>query len=361
MKDLNQLDDIFDTTLNIAPHDDTTDKKRRGISGGSASAFGVTDIGCRRETNQDQFLIAQLNKSMLVSSTSLPVETQSRLFGGVQGQLMLVADGMGGHAAGERASSLAVDHLVSRLLNSMHWFLDIDHEDDENFIEDLKELLQDAHARILRDSSENIDHRGMGTTLTMAHVVWPRLYVVHAGDTRCYLVRNGAAEQLTNDHTMARRLVESGGMKPEDEATSRWSHVLWNVLGGRGEGQLIAEVRRVDLVEGDCLVLCSDGLHRYVDGPGLAEVVDRFDSAEHICNELVRLAIQGGGEDNITAIVAKPHPPRNPNLSPTTSPSTPEPTNPSPIILDDTDMAIPITGLLQTSEEDTKLEDTNPM
>ena len=87
-----------------------------------ATAYGATDVGKKRETNQDQFLIAQLNKSMLVSSTSLPLDTQSRLFGGEQGQLLLVADGMGGHAAGEKASSIAVEALISRLLNSVHWF-----------------------------------------------------------------------------------------------------------------------------------------------------------------------------------------------------------------------------------------------
>ncbi len=299
----------MDTTLNSVPEDDSTAMHRNSVCGGNATAFGVTDVGCKRRQNQDQFLIAQLNKSMLVSSTSLPLETQSRLFGGVQGQLMLVADGMGGHAAGERASSLAVDHLVGRLLNSMHWFLQVEHDDETKFVDDLKSLLQDAHARILRESAENFEQRGMGTTLTMAHVVWPRLYVVHVGDTRCYLIRDGIAEQLTKDHTLARRLVETGGLKPEEEATSRWSHVLYNVLGGRGEGQLVAEVRCADLQMGDYLVLCSDGLHRYVDAPALAEVIREFQTPESICRELVKIANAGGGEDNITVVVAQPQPP----------------------------------------------------
>ncbi len=314
-----KLDDGIDFSTNDDPRqDDTRDDdindqdsatlKRNSVSGGNATAFGITDVGLRRKSNQDQFLIAQLNKSMLVSSTSLPMDTQSRLFGEVQGQLMLVADGMGGHAAGERASSLAVDHLVGRLLNSMHWFLQVDHDSEQAFVEALKELLQDAHARILRESSENLEQRGMGTTLTMAHVVWPRLYVVHVGDSRCYLVRDGIAEQLTTDHTLARRLVETGGLRPEEEATSRWSHVLWNVLGGRGEGELIAEVRRAELQAGDYLVLCSDGLHRYIEPPMLAEIIAQRDSPESVCTELVRVAIKGGGEDNITVIVAKPQP-----------------------------------------------------
>lgn len=290
---------------------------RHSISGGSPTAFGITDIGQRRKVNQDQFLIAQLNKSMLVSSTSLPLDTQSRLFGGVQGQLLLVADGMGGHAAGERASSLAVDHLVSRLLNSVHWFLQIDRDSENDFADRLKELLQDAHSRILKESSEHQSQRGMGTTLTMAHIVWPRLYVVHAGDTRCYLIRDGVAAQLTNDHTLARRLVETGGLRPEEEATSRWSNVLWNVLGGRGEGELIAEVRCAELQPSDWLLLCSDGLHRYVNEAAIVDTVNRFAEPAAICRELVRLANEAGGEDNITVIVANPQPPTAPSAQTT--------------------------------------------
>ncbi len=268
--------------------------------------FGASHIGRRRETNQDQFLIAELNKSMLVSSTSLPLDTHSRLFGRTQGQVLLVADGMGGHAAGERASSLAIDHLIRELLNSIHWFF-LDQEDSEpEFIENLKKLLQDAHSRILLESARHDSQRGMGTTLTMAHLAWPRLYVVHAGDSRCYLVRDRVAEQLTTDHTLARQLVESGGLKPEDEAGSRWSNVLWNVLGGHAGGQLIAEVHRADLQRGDAIVLCSDGLHRYVDRNQLGRIVSDCESPHVACRRLIDLANDAGGEDNITVIVSKP-------------------------------------------------------
>jgi len=272
-------------------------------------AFGLTDVGRKREINQDQFLIAELNKSMLVSSTSLPLHQQSRLFGSGQGQLFLVADGMGGHAAGEKASSLAVDDLVSQLLNSVHWFFQIEHDCEDDFIDDLKDLLRNTHRRILSESSSNIEQHGMGTTLTMAHVVWPRLYVVHAGDSRCYLIRNGECQQLTTDHTLARKLVESGGLRPEDEATSCWSNVLWNVLGGQNEdGELIAEVRRADLQEGDALLLCSDGLYRYLDCPSLAAAVNSSADLPTICRRLIDAANEAGGDDNITVIVAKPSP-----------------------------------------------------
>ncbi len=273
-----------------------------------SSAFGLTDVGRVRETNQDQFLIAQLNKSMLIKSTSLDLNHRSRLFGNVQGQLLLVADGMGGHAAGERASSLAVDHLIGRLLNSVHWFFRVGDDCEQGFVEALKELLQDAHVRILREASKSSDQHGMGTTLTMAHLVWPRMYVAHAGDTRCYLIRGGEARQLTTDHTLARQLVEAGGLNPEDEAKSRWSNVLWNVLGGNRDGGLMAEVRKAELQEGDTVVLCSDGLHRYLDEQTLARIVDEEPDPPSICRRLVKIANEAGGEDNITVVVSRPEP-----------------------------------------------------
>lgn len=276
-----------------------------------ARAFGMTDIGRKRSVNQDQFLIAQLNKSMLVTSTSLPLNQESRLFGGVQGQLFLVADGMGGHAAGEKASSLAIDDLVTQLLNRVHWFFQVDHDCEDDFVSDLKELLKNTHERILHEAAHNADQFGMGTTLTMAHVVWPRLYVVHAGDSRCYLLRDGECHQLTTDHTMAHRLVESGGLRPEDEASSKWSNVLWNVLGGHNEDEgLIAEVRRTDLLPGDRVLLCSDGLYRYLDCEALAEQVGQSDDLPLICSRLIEMANEAGGEDNVTVILAQPMPPK---------------------------------------------------
>ena len=263
---------------------------------------GITDVGRVRTSNQDQFLIADLKKSMHVAATSLPLSRQPRLYGGTMGRLMMVADGMGGHAAGERASTLAIDYLIDRLLNSMHWFFNLDQDPEDAFLNDLKELLRAAHKRIVDEGLSHDDQRGMGTTLTVAYVIWPRLYVVHAGDTRCYLFRRGAAERLTVDHTLARQLVEAGGISAEDERTSRWSNVLWNVLGG-GNGDLTAEVRRVDLVPGDSILLCSDGLHRYFSDEELTEAMSRPAEASEICRDLVKEANERGGSDNITALV----------------------------------------------------------
>lgn len=264
---------------------------------------GLTDIGRVRSTNQDQFLIANLKKSMLVEATSLPLSQQSRLYGGSMGRLLMVADGMGGHAAGERASTLAIDYLVERLLNSIHWFFNLDCDSEDDFIENLKQLLKSAHRRIVKEGNTHEGQRGMGTTLTMAYVNWPRLYVVHAGDSRCYLFRRGQVERLTRDHTLARQLVEAGGLKAEEEEASRWSNVLWNVLGG-GQDDLTAEVRRVDLIPGDSILLCSDGLYRHLHDDELLRIMTGEGTAESICRELICKANERGGADNITSVVA---------------------------------------------------------
>lgn len=274
-----------------------------------AIAFGASDRGRVRETNQDQFLIARLRKSMSVSSSTLSL--QPELSGQFQGHIWLVADGMGGHASGEDASRLAIGFLIQHLLNKIQWFFEgeqvrEDKELEDRFMEALRQLLRDTHAHILAESARNLARRGMGTTLTMALMAWPRLYVAHAGDSRCYRVRNDLAEQLTTDHTLARQMVESGGLKPEEESESRWSNVLWNVLGGFSEADLVVEVQRFDLRAGDRIVLCSDGLHRYVDPERLAEVVSATHSPRYACRRLIELANAAGGEDNITVVVAHP-------------------------------------------------------
>ena len=267
--------------------------------------FGITDRGQKRENNQDSFLIASLSKSILVGGNSLGLTPDSRLFGDVRGCLMLVADGMGGHAGGERASSMAIRYLVDRLLNNVHWFFEFTRDAEREFIASLDRLLQDAHRQIRAAGQRDQALLGMGTTLTMTYLVWPNLYVVHAGDSRCYLVRGDEVEQLTTDHTLAHRLVEAGGMRPDEEATSRWSNVLWNVLGGKSEESLRAEIRQVRLEPGDRILLCSDGLHRHLDELRIVETLNRASSCEAACQSFVDWANSCGGDDNITAVVAR--------------------------------------------------------
>lgn len=268
---------------------------------------GRTDIGKKRADNQDQFLIADLNKSMLVQATSLNLETQSRLYGMSHGKLFMVADGMGGHKAGNRAAVLAIDLLINQLLNSMHWFLQMDKTQDERekcFVADLKQMLQRAHEAIEQESNLAQDQKGMGTTLTMAYVIWPWMYVVHAGDSRCYLLRQERLEQITRDHTVSNQLIAQGGMTQEEADASQWSNVLYNVLGA-GAHSVEADVHRVELQPFDTILLCTDGLFRYVTDQELKDILLSDAEPLECCRSFIELANYRGGADNITAIVAR--------------------------------------------------------
>jgi serine/threonine protein phosphatase PrpC len=271
---------------------------------GKMDCHGLTDVGRVREVNEDQYLIADLSKSLRVHSTSLGLDDQTRLFGSSQGNLLLVADGMGGHAAGRRASTLAVNSLTTYVLNTMHWFFRVRTDSEEYFEADLKAALEHCQARVQAEGERIPERRGMGTTLTMAYLSWPRLYVVHAGDSRCYLFRRTRLRQITRDHAVAQQLMEKGLLGDKDMESSQWSHVLWNVIGGDSD-ELSPEVFKAELALGDKLLLCTDGLTKHVAERDIATVLGSDATAEGSCRRLVDAANAAGGSDNVTVIVAQ--------------------------------------------------------
>lgn len=273
---------------------------------------GGTHVGRRRETNEDQFLIADLNKSMQVLQSSVGMGHQTRLFGNSQGKLLLVADGLGGHQAGERASTLAVDSVVEYVLNSMHWFLKLDGNSDEDFHSDLKAALMHCQEKLTREANAMPQRRRMGTTLTMVYLVWPRMHLVHVGDSRCLLHRDGQLTQITRDHTMQqlyRDALEAGfnGLSATDAdrvADSR--HVLWNALSAdQDKTGVTIDVESRDLQVGDTLLLCTDGLYNLVPHDRVRAYLSQDQDARRMCEQLIEEANEAGGTDNITAIVAR--------------------------------------------------------
>ena len=264
---------------------------------------GLTDVGKVRKVNEDQFLLADLNKSMLIHQTSLSHDEHTRLFGTSQGKLMLVADGMGGQAAGEQASRIAVETLAHYVINTRDWFYRQCEEQEADLKDELKEALEECQRRLQAAVKARPDLGGMGTTLTLAYLLWPRLYVVHAGDSRCYLLRGSRLEQVTHDHTMAQQLVDRGVLPVEDAKESRWSHVLWNCIGG-GSSDLSPEVHKATLKLGDTLLLCTDGLTTSLNDEQIKAILDRKLGAAETCRQLVEAANAQGGRDNITVVVA---------------------------------------------------------
>jgi protein phosphatase len=153
----------------------------------------------------------------------------------VTGQLLIVADGLGGHKAGEKASGIAVKTVVHYVLSVMPWLFRLNGEGDDDLKGELKGALERSQSAIRASAAADSRCTSMGTTLTMAYILWPRLYVVHVGDSRCYVLRQSKLEQITRDHTVGQQLVEAGVFQPEENSGPPMSNVLWNALGGKSD------------------------------------------------------------------------------------------------------------------------------
>jgi protein phosphatase len=258
-----------------------------------------------RDTNEDRFLTADLCKSLRVGQTNLETGERDRLVGSSSGKLLVVADGMGGHAAGEWASSLAVSSIVSYTVKCMRWFFRLSDDPEDDFLDELRAALEYSQHEVLADAEAEPEHEGMGTTLTAAYVVWPRLYVVHAGDSRAYLLRDARLHQITRDHTVAQKMVDEGAMDEEEAEHTRFSHMLWNFVGNADEGAFLPDLYKAKLAEGDALLLCSDGLTKHVDEQEIGGVIGNGEVVDDACSRLVEAANEAGGKDNITVVLAR--------------------------------------------------------
>jgi protein phosphatase len=275
----------------------------------NVDAYGITDVGKKRDTNQDQFLISDLSKTMLIHQTSLPEPDHQRLFSSSQGKLFIVADGLGGHGGGEVASAISLHAIVNYMLNMMPWFFRLDEAREDDLREELEAALQRCQGKVQSAAGTHQDISEMGTTLTMAYVIWPRLYVVHAGDSRCYLYRSSKLEQITKDHTIAEKMVDQGKLTPEEAEESAWSNVLWNAVGG-GSDEISPEVYKAELQKGDILLLCTDGLTKHLSDGTIVETLTRpltgpRESVQAKAQKLIDMANQDGGTDNITVVIAQ--------------------------------------------------------
>ena len=266
----------------------------------AVSAFGVTDKGKVRPANEDQFLIAELTKAMRVWQTSLP-EPKMQI-GEERAHLFLVADGMGGHQAGERASALAVAAIEHFTLNSFKWFFGTDGSEAKKVLAQFQSAFSKADAEITETAAANPELRGMGTTVTMAFQLGAQLCVVHAGDSRAYLHRQHELHQLTKDHTLVADLVRTGVLQPDQAAGHHLRHVITNVIGGPEAGVKV-EARALQVQDGDRLLLCSDGLSEMVTDETIAAILDVERAPEAAAKKLLELANEGAAPDNITLVV----------------------------------------------------------
>ncbi len=261
---------------------------------------GASDIGCMRSENQDHFLIADLRRQLIIRETDLSEMKRGELFGCREGNLFVVADGMGGHQGGERASRTAVKATARYVLDMMQWFLKLSPDGEQDFVDELSNSLRVIQERVWSQSESS--GRGMGTTVTMSYLLWPKMYVVHAGDSRCYLFREQRLTQLTTDHTIAQQMLDAGVLSEDDAALSRWRHVLWNCVGG-GDERVRPEAIISRLEVGDVVLLCSDGLTGMVNDQVIASILSGSRSSDDAVARLIDAAKASGGKDNISVVV----------------------------------------------------------
>jgi serine/threonine protein phosphatase PrpC len=262
----------------------------------------LSHTGHRRANNEDHFLVARVGRSLETLTTSLspadvPTHTEEVNY------VMVVADGMGGHAAGEVASRLAISTLIGLALEMPDWILRV----DEGYA---REIAQRSQTRVRKVGKMLVEQgqrdptlKGMGTTLTSARSLGRDLVITHVGDSRAYLLRARQLHRLTRDHTYAQLLVDIGELAPSDVASSRHRHVLTNALGGSTEDVQV-DTDRIPLADGDRVLLCSDGLTDLVDDDMITRTLSSATNAREACERLVQQALDSGGRDNVTVIVA---------------------------------------------------------
>lgn len=259
------------------------------------TVFGKTDLGQSREHNEDTFLVADLSTG---KASLMPDVRDHQL--GPRGSLFVVADGMGGAAAGELASAMAADLIYRHM--STAWPADAE-ASPQRFAFRIREAVELANTELFRYASEHPEVRGMGTTVTVAGVLGSDLYLAQIGDSRGYLIRGGRASQLTRDQSLMQRLVDAGELTEEEAEQSERRNIILQALGP--DARVRVDLSRQALRRGDLLVMCSDGLSGLVKKDEIAAMAGPEPDLAALCTGLIDLANSRGGPDNITVVAAQ--------------------------------------------------------
>jgi protein phosphatase len=259
---------------------------------------GLSHAGKVRTANEDHFAIMTLAKSVQLRASNLQDMTVLDRLRKPEVHLLIVADGVGGAVGGKIASGVAVKSVVEYLAEAVGCVQDFDVDREHAFLDHLSRAVERGHERIKEMFKA---HGGPATTLTMVTLVFPRAYVVHVGDSRGYFLRNRKLKQFTRDQTMGDYLVDIGAVTEQHAEKAG----LYNVLASAVGGDLVPTVGVVDLLEGDTLLLCTDGLTKHVSDERVAEILASSPSAETAAQSLIDAALDGGGTANLTVGVAK--------------------------------------------------------
>ncbi len=245
-------------------------------------AYGLTHVGRQRQHNEDSFLVAD------------------------EAKLFLVADGMGGHAAGEIASRIAVDSINEFIVHTKEDDGTWPHAYDEQFgraTNRLMAALRLANTRVLEAMRKDARLRGMGTTVVACMADDTTVSVAHVGDSRAYMIRDGQLSRITNDHSWVFEQVQAGMLTEAEAEKHPLRNVITRALGGALS--VTPDASEVESQAGDVYLLCSDGLTGMVPEEEILRIVDEQADLEKACQKLIDIANERGGLDNVTAILVK--------------------------------------------------------
>ncbi len=264
-----------------------------------------THQGVMREHNEDHYLVVQIGRYQETLATSLPASDVPPRYD-ESAYLMLVADGLGEGGAGSVASRVALSTIVHLGLHYGKWNMRIDPETAVSIFERAEWFYLKADTAVHTRAASSPVLKGMTTALTAAYSAGDQLFVAHVGHSRAYLFRDGKLRLLTVDHTIERHLTDTGRPAAVERRAQDLRHILTDAVGARG-GQPLVEVDQFQLMHGDCVLLCTNGLTDMLDDDKIAEVLALRREPGEQCATLVELANRGGGGDNITIVLADYH------------------------------------------------------
>ncbi len=256
------------------------------------TAFGKTDVGLIREHNEDNFLLADVDAGLKTSS--LDDNLQFTL--GAKGALFLVCDGMGGAAAGEVASTMAVETIATEMENKTP-------SSRERFARSMRRAIELANEKINLQSRINQNERGMGTTCTVVGLTDRNLLVGQIGDSRCYVLRGKNLAQITKDQSLAWQLIEAGAMTVEEAKSFEHANIILQALGVQEKVDVV--LSSVPLCRGDVVLVSSDGLHGPVSDDEMRDILLAEPDPKKACEVLIGKALEREGPDNISVVVAR--------------------------------------------------------
>ena len=262
----------------------------------------LSHSGLVREHNEDTFLMIRGFRGLEVLGSSLgdaamPPRFDISSFG------MLVADGMGGLPGGEVASRIAAQTLVALVLSTPDWVMLTGEAENEEILARMAERYRKVDSALRVEGTVDPKLSGLGTTMTVAYSLGSDLFVGHVGDSRAYLLRGTELHRLTQDHTYAQILADLGAIPAHEVVKHQFRHVLTRYLGA--PKPVKADVNRLPLVDGDQVLLCTDGLTGIVDDTATAAILREAKSAAEACQALITTALKQGGTDNVTVALAR--------------------------------------------------------